>query len=53
MNPAKNILWDSRPESRSCFLGDSLWEPAMNKILAIALLTACVVNMACLLLGHL
>jgi hypothetical protein len=23
MNPAKNKVWDSRPESRSCFAGDS------------------------------
>jgi hypothetical protein len=52
MNPPKNKVWDSCAESRSCFAGDSfrpLLEPAMNKLLVAVLMTACTVNMACLL----
>jgi hypothetical protein len=52
MNPPKNKVWDSCAESRPCFAGDSfrpLLEPAMNKLLVAVLITACTVNMACLL----
>jgi hypothetical protein len=60
MNPAKNKVWDSEPESRSSFAGDSFWVgillsnlgPAMNKMLVAVLATACAVNVACLF-GHL
>jgi hypothetical protein len=55
MNPGKNKLWDSWPESRSCFAGDSFRrfsEPAMTKMLVAVLMTAFAVNVACLL-GHL
>jgi hypothetical protein len=44
MNPGKNKLGDSSAESRSCF--------ARDKILVVALFTACMVNVACLC-GHL
>jgi len=48
MNPGKNKLWDSGLESRSCSILRFL-EPAMNAMLVVTLVTACMVNMACLL----
>ncbi len=59
MNPGKNNPWDSRPGLSSCFARVSssnscseVLEPAMYKMLVVALLTACAVNIACLC-GHL
>jgi hypothetical protein len=52
MNPPKNKVWDSAPESRPCFAGDSQEGKAMHAMLTVALMAACMINVACVF-GHL